>query len=214
MATDYREQYRPDQLEPFWPNEIIKMSVVVLCTLAVIMLFAILPVLLESVGIHGIEHPEEPADPRGGTPVGIKPEWYFLATYQYLKLMPTELLGISGKTLGVLTQGVLVTALVLLPFWYRRRAEERPGWAYRIAVTSVLVGFVGLTIWGGWPETHTGGDEQLIPLGEYFRERPMIFVLTGLAIAVFYLLILQERRAIRSILNDAPAAPAVEEEQP
>jgi quinol-cytochrome oxidoreductase complex cytochrome b subunit len=126
MSVDYREQYRPDQLEPFWPNEIIKMSVVVLCTLALIMFLAVLPVLLEAVGIHGLDHPEEPANPRGATPVGIKPEWYFLGTYQYLRLMPTEVAGISGKTLGVLSQGVFITALLLLPFWYRRGGGVAP----------------------------------------------------------------------------------------
>jgi quinol-cytochrome oxidoreductase complex cytochrome b subunit len=140
MSVNYREQYRPDQLEPFFPNEIIKMTVAVLCTLAVIMFFAILPVLQESVGIEGMAHHEEPANPQGATPPGIKPEWYFLAVYQYLRLMPTNLLGISGKTLGVLSQGVFVAIIVLLPFWYRKRPHPRPGaggrlggWAGRIA---------------------------------------------------------------------------------
>ena len=74
-------------------------------------------------GIHGMEHHEEPANPRA-TPVGIKPEWYFLAIYQYLRLMPTNFLGISGKTLGVLSQGLVMPVVVLLPFWYRRRATS------------------------------------------------------------------------------------------
>src|ERR1035437_1259335 len=108
MATDYKQQYRPDQLEPFFPNEIIKMVVVVLCTLAVIMFFAVLPVLLDTIGFHDGVHHEEPANPRGATPVGIKPEWYFLAVYQHLRLMPTSFLGMSGKLLGVLTQGIVM----------------------------------------------------------------------------------------------------------
>jgi ubiquinol-cytochrome c reductase cytochrome b subunit len=202
MAVDYREQYRPDQLEPFWPNEIIKMTVVVLCTLAVIMLFAILPILLEAVGVSGIEHHEEPADPSGATPAGIKPEWYFLATYQYLRLMPTEMLGMSGKTLGVLSQGVVVFAIVALPFWYRRNAARRPGWSYRVGVTIVLAMFLILTIWGGWPETFVDGHEVLIPPGAYVRQRPMVFVLTAAGLAVFYALIAQERRAIRRVLDE------------
>jgi quinol-cytochrome oxidoreductase complex cytochrome b subunit len=204
MSVDYREQYRADQLEPFWPNEIIKMSVVVLCTLAVIMFFAVLPVLLEWAGFHGIQHHEEPANPSGSTPAGIKPEWYFLATYQYLRLMPTKLLGISGKTLGVLSQGVLVTAIVLLPFWYRKRADRRAGWTYRLGVTAVLAIFLGLTIWGGWPEEFVDGEEKLIPLSQYFRTHPMIFVLVPAALLVFYALLAQERRGIRRVLDDSP----------
>lgn len=202
MAADYREQYTPEQLEPFWPDEILKMTVAVLCTLAVIMFFAVLPVVFDALGIHGLEHPEEPANPRGATPMGIKPEWYFLATYQYLRLMPTQLLGVSGKTLGVLSQGVVVSALVLLPFWYRRRAHERPRWAYRLGVTVALAGFLCLTIWGGWPEHHVEGQEQLIPLREYMRERPFVFIVTGAALIVFYFLVEKERRSIRKHLGN------------
>lgn len=202
MAVDYKKQYRPDELEPFWPNEIIKMSVVVLCTLAVIMILVILPVLMEAVGVHGLDHEQEPANPRGATPVGIKPEWYFLATYQYLRLTPTQVLGISGKTLGVLSQGPLVLAILLLPFWYRRGANRRPGWLFRIGVTTVIFLFLALTVWGGWPETHVDGHEQLVPVSEYLRQHPMFFSLIALALVIFYALIAQERRAIRTILHD------------
>ncbi|MEI8196700.1 MAG: hypothetical protein WCI73_12450 [Phycisphaerae bacterium] len=203
MAADYREQYRLDQLEPFWPNEIIKMGVVVLCTLAVIMAFAVLPVVLEELGITSAQHHEEPANPRGATPVGIKPEWYFLATYQYLRLMPTSFLGVSGKTLGVLSQGVVMPVVVLLPFWYRKRAARRPGWLYRAAVTVAIGGFLTLTLWGGWPEDASGEE---VPLGEYLRERPTMFVLVGVALVIFYVMIAHERNAIRRLL-DSPAPP-------
>jgi quinol-cytochrome oxidoreductase complex cytochrome b subunit len=202
MATDYGKQYKPEQLEPFWPNEIVKMTVAVLCTLAVIMFFAILPALLDSMGIHGAAHHEEPANPRGSTPAGIKPEWYFLAVYQYLRLMPTKLLGISGKTLGVLSQGIGIGALVLLPFWYRKRAARRPGWAYRIAVTVVVGAFVVLTVWGGWEEQIVGGEERLVPLSVYLGKHALTFILIGAAIGVFYALIAQERRGIRRVLYD------------
>jgi quinol-cytochrome oxidoreductase complex cytochrome b subunit len=207
MSVDYSKQYRPDQLEPFWPNEIAKMTVAVLCTLAVIMLLAILPVLLETAGVHGLVHEEQPANPRGATPVGIKPEWYFLATYQYLRLMPTQFLGISGKTLGVLSQGPLVLVIVLLPFWYRKRAAERPRWMYRSGVTAVLLSFLGLTIWGGWHEQMVNGEERLVPLSHYLREQPMTFIFIAVALLVFYLLMWQERRGIRRVM-DAPAPEA------
>jgi len=210
MGVDYREQYKPKQLEPFWPNEIVKMSVVVLCTLAIIMALVLLPVLLEAVGVEGMQHEQAPANPRGATPVGIKPEWYFLATYQYLRLMPTSLLGISGKTLGVLSQGPLMMAVLLLPFWYRRGAHQRPGWTYRIIVTSVIFSFLGLTVWGGWPESHVDGKEQLAPLGEYISHHPMFFILTPVTLIIFYVLIARERRAIRTVLGDDEPTPPSE----
>ena len=146
MSVNYQDQYRKDQLEPFWPNEITKMVVVVLCTLALIMFLAILPVLLEMLGITGVVHEQQPANPQGATPVGIKPEWYFLAVYQHLKIMPTEVFGISGKTIGVLSQGPVVLLLVFLPFWYRKHANQRPSWAYRTVITIIIILFLALTL--------------------------------------------------------------------
>ncbi|MHC4677502.1 MAG: hypothetical protein ACYTEK_02295 [Planctomycetota bacterium] len=123
MGVDYREQYKPEHLESFFPHEIVKMIIVVLCTLALLMCLAILPTYLENLGIQGIGHQEDPADP-ATTPPHIRPEWYFLAVYQYLKLMPSEVLGIGGKALGILTQMVVVALLFLVPFWYPLRAAR------------------------------------------------------------------------------------------
>jgi quinol-cytochrome oxidoreductase complex cytochrome b subunit len=201
MGVDYRKQYRPDQLEPFWPDELMKMSVAVLCTLAVIMLLVVLPVVLEAAGLEGVVHAEEPADPMGGTPVGIKPEWYFLASYQYLRIMPTELLGVGGKTLGVVTQGLVLLPVLLLPFWYRRRAHRAPGRAYRLTVTALLVAVVVLTIWGGWPEGHGEGSEGAVPLLEYVLHRPLMFIMFAVSLIVFYALIAHERETIRRTLG-------------
>lgn len=210
MGVDYRDQYEPDQLEPFWPNEIIKMTVSVLCCMAIIMFLVTLPVLLEMLGLHGLSHEEQPANPRGSTPVGIKPEWYFLAVYQYLRIWPTTLLGLSGKTWGVLSQGPVILVIVLLPFWYRGvRARSRPRWGYRIGVTAVAVALIVFTFWGGWPETLTERGEELVPLSVYFAHRPLFFILTGVAILVFYVLIAHERKAIRRVLyreGDTPTS--------
>lgn len=204
MSVDYRRQYRPHQLEPFWPNEIMKMGTAVLCTLAVIMVFAVLPVALDAIGLGGLVHGEEPADPYGTTPVGIKPEWYFLASYEVLRLMPTELLGISGKTLGVVGQGAAGLVLLLLPFWYRRAAPRRPGWGWRLSVTAVLVVVVALTLRGGWPAEHGPSGEQPVSPGAYLEHRAMMFVVLGLALLTFYALIAQERHMIRKTLEERP----------
>lgn len=123
MGVNYREQYKPEHLESFFPNEIVKMIIVVLCTLALLMFLVVLPTYLDNMGIHGIVHAEDPADPTT-TPPHIRPEWYFLAVYQYLKLMPSQVLGIGGKALGILTQMIVVILLFLLPFWYPLRAAR------------------------------------------------------------------------------------------
>jgi hypothetical protein len=123
MGVDYREQYKSEHLEPFFPNEIVKMIIVVLCTLALLTFLAVLPVYVEHLGIEGIAHEQEPADP-GSTPPHIRPEWYFLAVYQYLKLMPSEILGVSGKALGIFTQMIVVGLLFLFPFWSPLRSAQ------------------------------------------------------------------------------------------
>jgi ubiquinol-cytochrome c reductase cytochrome b subunit len=51
------------------------------------------------------------------TPSHVKPEWYFLASYQLLRLVP-------NKTIGIVSQMLAVAVLVLLPFL--DRGERRP----------------------------------------------------------------------------------------
>jgi len=185
MAVDYRDQYKRRQLEPFWPNEIVRMMVVVLCTLTVIMIFVTLPTVLEWAGFTGLVHEEEPANPRV-TPEHIKPEWYFLAVYQYLKLMeyPQRWFGIDGKMLGVLSQGPFVLAILLLPFWYRRGAHRRPARLYYVVITIVVALFLILTLAAIWPPN------------------PLFLSLTALAVVIFYVLLIRERREIRRILAE------------
>jgi quinol-cytochrome oxidoreductase complex cytochrome b subunit len=63
----------------------------------------------------------EPFDPKGSTPEGIKPEWYFLSTYQLLKYFP--------KLLGILVSMLPPLVLLLIPFLDRspeRHPKRRP----------------------------------------------------------------------------------------
>ena len=138
MGVDYREQYKAEHLEPFFPNEIVKMIIVVLCTVALLTFLAVLPVFLEHLGVAGMAHEQQPADP-SSTPPHIRPEWYFLAVYQYLKLMPSEVLGISGKALGILTQMIVVGLLFLFPFWSPLRPAQvrKQQWRWGLATLAV-----------------------------------------------------------------------------
>ncbi len=68
----------------------------------------------------------EKADPFGSAPAGIRPEWYFLAPFYTLKLIPSRVLFIEGELLGLIGFGVLVLAWTMLPFWATdRRGVER-----------------------------------------------------------------------------------------
>ena len=76
------------------------------------------------------------------TPVNIKPDWYFLAPYQVLKLLPNELF-------GILLLFAICLFVTFLPFFDRkgpRNHKNRP-----VHFTMTLIGitaFFILTIWG------------------------------------------------------------------
>ncbi len=95
--------------EPFFPHEVLFMSQVVLILLAVLFVFAFFFVQV-------VLPPEEVANPLV-TPDHIKPEWYFLAAYQWLKAVPNE-------QIGIISQIVVLGVAMLLPFWDRSRQRN------------------------------------------------------------------------------------------
>jgi ubiquinol-cytochrome c reductase cytochrome b subunit len=100
--------------EPYFPNEVVFMAQVVLVLLVVVFVFVFF--LTE-----WLLPPDEIADPLV-TPEHIKPEWYFLASLQELKMVPSESIGLFIQI------GVILVAL-LLPFWDRgkeRNTFKRP----------------------------------------------------------------------------------------
>jgi quinol-cytochrome oxidoreductase complex cytochrome b subunit len=118
--------YPPEAGVPFWPVHMAKEA----CVAAVV--FAVLLTL-------SVFWPWEigaPADPLQ-TPEGIKPEWYFLPTYQLLKYFS----GPMGKFLGILVSGVPFILLIAWPFIERspaRHPRKRP-WARRIGVLAIIL---------------------------------------------------------------------------
>lgn len=76
------------------------------------------------------------------TPAHIKPEWYFLANYQTLKIFPSEFV-------GLLVQVAAMTFLALLPFLDRGRERHPLKRPLFLALTcgGILL-WLGLTIWG------------------------------------------------------------------
>jgi cytochrome b6 len=63
----------------------------------------------------------EKADPFSSAPAGIRPEWYFLAQFYTLKLIPSHVWIFEGEILGILGFGVLAVFWVALPLWAMRR---------------------------------------------------------------------------------------------
>ena len=132
-------EYREEDTIPFFPNYIILEVIVSFIILAaLIVLASLLPAGLE-----------EKADPFL-TPEHIKPEWYFLWIYQFIKV-PSILIGpgVVAGLAGILIPAIGILLLFLLPF-LDRKPERRPSKRrLAMAVTFVIVViFVALSIWG------------------------------------------------------------------
>ncbi|MEW6109133.1 MAG: cytochrome bc complex cytochrome b subunit [Nitrospirota bacterium] len=133
--TEFRHESHPDGL-PFYPYFVhreISMVMIYLALLFFIVTF--MPTLFLP------EDANTPADPFK-TPAHIKPEWYFLAPYQMLKLIPNKFLGIS-------LQVILVAAFLSWPFFdtkKERNLMKRP-LLLSVFLISVAI-YVLLTLWG------------------------------------------------------------------
>ena len=109
----------------FFPNFFLRELMVWYCALAVLgSLAAIFPWELG-----------EKADPFASAPAGIRPEWYFLAQFYTLKLIPSHVWVFEGEILGILGFGLLALSWVVLPFW----GVDRAGAARTRLVTGVAI---------------------------------------------------------------------------
>lgn len=64
------------------------------------------------------------ADPFASAPKGIRPEWYFLAQFYTLKLIPSRIWFIEGELLGIAGFGALALGWALIPVWGVNRSGE------------------------------------------------------------------------------------------
>jgi len=121
---------------PFFPNfflqDMISISLYLACFMALVFFFP--NIFIPSTAYM-------PANPYV-TPANIKPEWYFLANYQTLKLFPSEIIGLT-------VQAITMTFIAILPF-IDRGAEKHP--LKRPVFTTCALGgillWLGLTVWG------------------------------------------------------------------
>ncbi len=121
----------PQRGIPFFPVHVAKEGVVA------VLLFAVL-VTLSVVAPWEIG---EPADPLS-TPAHIKPEWYFLPSYQLLKYFE----GPYGAVVGIFACSVPFVLLLIWPFADRgkeRHPRKRPA-----AVTVGLIGLLAALVLG------------------------------------------------------------------
>lgn len=125
----------PDGI-PFFPNFLLQDLISISLYLAFFMTFVFFfPNLFIPAAAY------MPANPLV-TPSHIKPEWYFLANYQTLKLFPSEIIGITIQLAGIFF-------LAMLPF-FDQGAEKHPlkRPVFTCTAISVILIWVGFTIWG------------------------------------------------------------------
>jgi len=83
------------------------------------------------------------ADAFAPVPAGIRPEWYFLAMFHTLKLLPAHILGFEGEVLGVLAFGAAAVLLLIVPFLDRKASSDVPSPLFTamglLALTYLLV---------------------------------------------------------------------------
>ena len=119
---------------PFFPHHVVEQVIQLFLLLAV--LFAL--TLWRPAGL------EDKADPLT-TPEHVKPEWYFLAEYQFLKVVP--------RTAGIVGMALVAFLIVAFPFFLDRKKEkfrplQRP-WVFFGGIIFVIL-YVFFTIWGDY----------------------------------------------------------------
>jgi ubiquinol-cytochrome c reductase cytochrome b subunit len=118
---------------PFFPNYILDELIAWYVLLALL-------VVLASLFPAGLEDKANALQ----TPVGTKPEWYFLAVYEFLKLVP--------RTVGIMVPVVGLGLLAALPFLDRRPEVLMRRRKISMLVATVILGvFVALTARGFMP---------------------------------------------------------------
>ena len=88
------------------------------------------------------------ADPFAAVPAGIRPEWYFLAAFHTLKILPSHVLGIEGELLGVLAFGLAALLLVVVPFLDTRANREQTSPLFTLVGLAALFYLIAFTIIG------------------------------------------------------------------
>ena len=123
---------------PFFPNYILR---------DVLTWYVALGVLAALAAFYPWELGKK-ADPFAAVPAGIRPEWYFLATFHTLKLIPSHVLGFEGERLGVIAFGLIAVFLIVVPFVDRRSNAGRNSPLYTALAVAGIVYLVVFTILG------------------------------------------------------------------
>jgi cytochrome b6 len=122
---------------PFFPNFVYRETIFWLLLFGALITVAV----FFPAGLH------TKADLMAPASEGIKPEWYFLAMFQFLKLFPSQVLGLPGQMIAILLTNLVGAALFFLPF-----IDRNPTGTSGRIITGLsyffLVVVVALSLWG------------------------------------------------------------------
>jgi len=87
------------------------------------------------------------ADPFASAPAGIRPEWYFLAQFQTLKMIPSKVMSMDGEVLGILAFGLAGGLCFALPFLETLLGRRGSLWV-RVGAALGLAFLGSMTVYG------------------------------------------------------------------
>ena len=140
-AVPPSEELKPPEQRrsiPFFPDFALK-------DLAMWLIALNLLVLLAAMFPQGLG---QPADPLAPAPQGIHPEWYFMSSFQTLKMFGKWFPGTAGEALGLIVFNLGLAIWALIPLYDNKRA-----WGLRARIAS-YIGLAALallvltTVWG------------------------------------------------------------------
>jgi len=92
----------------------------------------------------------EKADPFASAPAGIRPEWFFLFSFETLKLLPGHIWFFEGEALGILGFTIGIGFWLLVPFLDRKAARGLPSAGFTLIGAAVLLYIIVMTAIGFW----------------------------------------------------------------
>ncbi|MFZ1865871.1 MAG: cytochrome bc complex cytochrome b subunit [Polyangiales bacterium] len=131
---------QPEQRKtmPFFPHFFMRELLLWLITLNILAVLAVF--FPAELGVK--------ADPFASAPAGIKPEWYFLATFEFLKYMPAHVGPIEGERFGLLLISIGGVLFALVPWIDRGRSRTLT----RIIMVAgvIAIAFLSFMTYRGW----------------------------------------------------------------
>jgi cytochrome b6 len=138
VPVSIEKQGKPVKQIPFVPDFFLKDLMAWLIIFAAVIVLAM---------IHPW-HLGKKADLFAAAPSGIRPEWYFLFMFETLKILPSQILFFTGKTVGVMAIVIGAVLLTFLPFLDRKSARNEESRAFTWIAILLMIYIVVFSILG------------------------------------------------------------------